>query len=537
MAKRFLLFLDREVRGLVLILFAIKTLYNKSMKKIRRYIYNKYSIIAVVIIIIVAFFFFKSANKPPNFDYAQAKIGTITEKVSVTGKISSVSKADLSFEKSGIVNKINLAVGQKVSAGETIASLESAGDQAALESAKAELADVSRGLRPEEYAASLSAVETASTSLSNATKDARTSFRDSYVKAQSSIVNYADTFFANPQSSNPTINITVQSQNIGNDLNQSRLIISDVLRKWKTDIDQESLSGFSAKDLLDRAQNYLSTIKVFMSNLSTAVNYLTPGNSSLSQSTINSYVTAMNSGLSTMTQAISATNNASASLQNAEASLSSAQNEFTLKKAGSSAEAIAAAKAKVDQMRAELSKDTLVSPIDGTLTRSEPDLGQFVAAGSVVFSVQSIDDFKIEAYVPEADIAKVSVTNSADITLDAYGSDVHFAATVYAIDPAETVLEGVPTYKVTLKFNDKDSRIRSGMTANIEILTRQKDNALLVPTRAVITENGSRYVRLVSIDGKSYQNTPVNIGLKGSDGFTEIISGISTGDKVVTYVK
>ena len=52
----------------------------------------------------------------------------------------------------------------------------------------------------------------------------------------------------------------------------------------------------------------------------------------------------------------------------------------------------------------------------------------------------------------------------ADVTLDAYGSGVIFQARVDIIDPAETVLDGVPPYKVTLDFVSADPRIRSGMT-------------------------------------------------------------------------
>ena len=52
--------------------------------------------------------------------------------------------------------------------------------------------------------------------------------------------------------------------------------------------------------------------------------------------------------------------------------------------------------------------------------------------------------------MPEADIAKVAIGDLASSTLDAYGSYVDFPAQVTMIDPAETVIEGVPTYKVTL---------------------------------------------------------------------------------------
>jgi multidrug efflux pump subunit AcrA (membrane-fusion protein) len=146
-------------------------------------------------------------------------------------------------------------------------------------------------------------------------------------------------------------------------------------------------------------------------------------------------------------------------------------------------------------------------------------------------------NFKIEAFVPEADIAKVAIDDVASTTLDAYGSNVDFPSRVVMIDPAETVVEGVPTYKVTLEFINPDIRIRSGMTANLTIHTHEALGVLYIPFRSVIDNNGSHFVRVVNAGGKSYATTTVEVGLKGSDGNIQIISGIKEGDSVVTYIK
>jgi multidrug efflux pump subunit AcrA (membrane-fusion protein) len=131
----------------------------------------------------------------------------------------------------------------------------------------------------------------------------------------------------------------------------------------------------------------------------------------------------------------------------------------------------------------------------------------------------------------------VAVGDVASSTLDAYGAYTDFPAKVISIDPAETVLQGVPTYKVTLVFVNPDSRIRSGMTDNLEILTHSAQNVLEIPYRAVTQTATGTIVRLVSADAKSYSSVPVTVGLKGSDGNIQIVSGLNPGDKVVTYVK
>ena len=144
----------------------------------------------------------------------------------------------------------------------------------------------------------------------------------------------------------------------------------------------------------------------------------------------------------------------------------------------------------------------------------------------------STNKYEIEANVPEADIAKIKVGNTADVTLDAYGNDVRFNVKITAIDPAETVIEGVSTYKTTFQFTAEDGRIKSGMTANLDILTDKKENVIAIPSRAVITKGADKIVTVLG--NNILKEVKVTLGLRGSDGNVEIVSGISEGDKVVT---
>jgi HlyD family secretion protein len=119
-------------------------------------------------------------------------------------------------------------------------------------------------------------------------------------------------------------------------------------------------------------------------------------------------------------------------------------------------------------------------------------------------------------------------------TLDAYGNSVVFNNSIVKIDPAATVIDGVPTYKVTLKFDVKDDRVRSGMTANLDILTNKKDNVLFLPSRVIVTKDDGKYVSMLDANDKSELiEKKVITGLRGSDGNVEVISGLNEGDKVV----
>ena len=480
------------------------------MSKIKGFIKRKHIVfIAVIVIAALAILFFSTRGSSVNFQSASATVGNVIERVSVTGAVSPVGKANLAFEKSGVISRIYVAVGDPVMAGDPIVSLDSASDQAALSSAEATLADMTAS----------GVTSSAAKSLSNAQKDAVNASHDGFTKAQSSLFNYTDSFFTNPQSQNPTINVRTDTTDTANAINFERLSVSDTLSKWSAEL--ATSTPDQSSQLISDSRNYLSTIKKFMSDLSTIVSSLTPNNSGLSQTQVTTDDATMNTGLSTLNAAVD--------------SVTAAQSELSL--AGNSSDSIAAEAARVNAAQAVLNEDTIVSPIDGVVTQADPNVGEFIAAGQSGFAVQSNGDFKIDAFVPEADIAKVAVGNLASTTLDAYGSDIDFPAKVTAIDPAETVLEGVPTYKVTLEFVQSDPRIRSGMTANLEILTHERDNVLTIPYRAIIDQDGAKSVRVVNADGKTYKTVPVTTGLKGSDGTIEIVSGLSAGQKIVTYIQ
>ena len=486
-----------------------------------RFIKNKYTIIGLIIIVIFVAYYLTHRSTALPFESATVTTGNVVEKVSITGTISPLKKADLAFKKGGVISRIPVAVGDHVKKGDLIVSLDDASDVAALASAQATLDDFSRNLSPEELSVQ-------KTSLDNAKQNALNAVHDGYTKAQSALINYVDNFFINPQSVNPTITIHTDSESVKSSINYGRTTATDALNTWSTRM--TSVKADTVASFISDADTYLKTIKSFMDNLSQIVGRLNPSNSGIPQSAIDLDTAAMNGGLSTLNSAIS-------EVTTAEASLSLAQSNYDLKLAGNSSQSIAAQKAKVAQAQANVNDDSLLAPIDGVITKVSPNVGEFVAGGQTGFAIQDDGGYKIEAYVPEADVAKVAIGNKANVTLDAYGQYVIFPASVMSIDPAETVLEGVPTYKVTLRFDTPDTRIRSGMTANTDILTHEVDGVLTVPTRAIVDDNGNKSIRIVNGNGSTFVTVPIVAGLKGSDGTSQIISGVNLGEKVVTYVK
>jgi len=233
--------------------------------------------------------------------------------------------------------------------------------------------------------------------------------------------------------------------------------------------------------------------------------------------------------------------NAKEKLSAAESNLAIEEQTLILKQAGATEQQINAQKANIDaaksnmkKTKAELAKSFVYSPINGVVSKQDAKIGEIVSANIPLISLISKSDFKIEANVPEADIAKIKINDLADVVFDAYGDDIVFQAKVASIEPGETVVEGVATYKVVLMLNKDDERIKQGMTANINILTAFLENVIAVPVRAVIEKNNKKIVKILDENNEVAERV-VKTGVRGSHGNIEIVEGLSVGDRVIIF--
>jgi RND family efflux transporter MFP subunit len=240
----------------------------------------------------------------------------------------------------------------------------------------------------------------------------------------------------------------------------------------------------------------------------------------------------------TLATARTSVNTAATTLTTNSTALNSAQKNLTLKQAGSTVETIAeqeavvaAAAAEVQNARALIAKTRIVAPFGGMVTRMDAKVGETVSSDTSKISMQSDGIFQIETFVPEVAIARVAVGNPATTTLDAYGSSVAFPSVVIAVDPAETLQDGVPAYKTTLAFLSKDARIRSGMTANVVMETGVLHDAIVIPAGAVSTQEGVRYVSVVNRG--QVERREVTTGPSPMLGQAHILSGLFAGDVIL----
>ncbi len=218
-----------------------------------------------------------------------------------------------------------------------------------------------------------------------------------------------------------------------------------------------------------------------------------------------------------------------------ERALTAAEEDIRAQGAGSSIAAaeLQQAEAEVARIRALMGERVLTAPFDGIVTAVNIDLGETAEANATALSIISNTGFGVEVDLPEVDSVRVKTGNPADVVLDAIPGET-FTATIASVNRTETLVDGIAVYEARLIFTTEDPRITSGMTADVTITTNKKENVLAVPARALtLKDDGSFVVMVYDESTEETTETPVVVGLRGTDGFVEIVAGLSEGVQVL----
>lgn len=193
--------------------------------------------------------------------------------------------------------------------------------------------------------------------------------------------------------------------------------------------------------------------------------------------------------------------------------------------------ALSAAQASLAQSVATRNKSIIFAPVDGVIGKIDFKVGEYVSSQDEVVKIVS-PHFEVKVDIPETDIIKISLGNTAQVTLDAFGDDIIFQATVVEVEKGETVIQDVVYYTVTLTLTDDPAReILNGMTANVVFNTETKANVLFIPQRAVLTKDGTRQVRV--LESGEVKEVAIKLGLRGDGGLVEVLQGLSDGQEIV----
>jgi len=197
-------------------------------------------------------------------------------------------------------------------------------------------------------------------------------------------------------------------------------------------------------------------------------------------------------------------------------------------------------KAKFKQIEVEENETNIRAPFQGVITSRYAVPGAFVTpttsasssreGGATSSSIVELSQgLEIVAKVPESDIGRIKTGQEATIRVDAF-PDRRFNAIVSKISPSAIKNNNVTSFEVTLLLRKKPEDLRLGMTSDINFQTGATKINTLIPTVAIVTEEGKAGVLIV---GSNNQPTFKKVELGTSSGSkTAIISGLEPGEKV-----
>jgi membrane fusion protein, multidrug efflux system len=225
-------------------------------------------------------------------------------------------------------------------------------------------------------------------------------------------------------------------------------------------------------------------------------------------------------------------------LEQAEQKLASSKREFErlsrMKKAGvvspneweAANNTYLTAKTDVELAQLALSFTQVAAPFDGRVVWRDVDLGEHVSAGRLLYRVMAIKPLLLRVHVPANRIGYVAKGQLVELIIDSAKQTL--IGTVELVSPIVDPATG--TIKVTIELTEYPAQVRPGDFTQVQMITDKRENALLLPSVAIIEERGNHYL-YVEQDNKATRKN-IEVGFVVGDQ-TEVISGISADDNVV----
>lgn len=486
---------------------------NPLKQKIVEYIIrqktNKKTWFFVVLALVIVIIFITRQSSEESFSTVRVEPRDLRQQVVLSGRVQSSRSTTLGFADQGRIGSVSVREGDRVSAGQVLASLETADLEAELRNARASLA-IAR-----------SQATTNTVNLEKITKEQDLLVENAYRNLLSSGLQAVpeDTSVIVPA---PTISGTYRGP-------EGKYF----LRIYASSA--PSGASFELTGIEDRLVGEVTTASsVAMGNnglfiqFSPNVSYVnTKWVIDIPNTRSSSYLTnlnAYNQAKTTRDRVIA----------DARSLLDQNQGESSIAQAR-----IEQAQATVESILARIAKRKIVAPFSGIIATNTLRVGQSTSTSSLGTSssgstITLINDngYEIVLRTPERSVALLEIGQSTQIRLDAL-QDTVFDGVITSINPAETIVDGVPVYETTVVFTDADNRIRSGMTALVTILIQEKQNVLAVPASALSAQNT---VSVVTAEGM-FEDRVVKTGMRSSDGLVEIIEGLAENETIRILVK
>lgn len=492
--------------------------------------------ILIVILILAGYTIFKPKDNSANITTDIAKIIDLRQTVLATGQVISNTDLDLSFFSSGIVRSLKVNVGDKVKIGQVLATLDQGNELASLTQARGAVAAAQAKYQRILDGASNEEIKLAQIGLENAKRD-----YDRVKSQQETLVKnaYKNLLNSTPEAlpaggesdyTAPTISgnynkeiegkITISIYYTGNGTNFSVGGIASGSGIVTTTTPQP----IGDSGLYIKFPSSTINITGWVINIPNkkAPDYLT--NYNIYQATLKTQESALGSAQALIDQRTAELSLKEATARPADIDLAKAE--------------ILSAQGQLQLASANFEHTILRAPSEGTITKVDIKIGELAQASKNIMVLQDVNNVYLEANINEANIVSLNLGAPIDITFDAFGTEQVFKGSILKIDPSSTIISGVVNYKITANIFETPE-LRPGMTANMTILVREKNNVLTIPSRAIIKDKtGKKIVRLVTNSKtKTYTEVEVITGMEGDGGLTEITTGLLEGDEIIVLIK
>ncbi|MEI6400512.1 MAG: efflux RND transporter periplasmic adaptor subunit [bacterium] len=491
----------------------------EKIKNITSFVWNnkryRYGAIALIIIALIVI---SKTNKDSGLITETVTVKDLHQTVLASGQVTSVTDLSLSFTTSGMIKKVNVAVGDKVKQGQVLANLEQGTEYAQVLSAKAKYQKLLEGATSEEINVKKTALTNAKIDLANTIRQQAVLVKNAYQKLLNTDLTPSITS-GTISGYLPTISGTYTGDKEG--FYDITTLSSGAGGYFQTSGIENATGNISTTNLVA-----LGTKGLY---IKFPTGYTPTGNDhwilSLPNKQSASYITNYNAYTS-------AQETGSSAVANAQAVVDARQADYDLEIAGARNTDLLLAQSDVLSAEANFEKTVIRAPASGTVTAVRFKVGEHVQALSEAIVLQDIDNLYVEGDVNESRVSTLQIGQPVAITFDGLGPEQKFTGSVLSIDPGATVQDGIANYKVKVALNEKSPLIRPGMNATFTITIASKQGVVVVPESALIKKDAGTFVSIA--EGKNeHKEIPVTVGMKGDGNLVEITSGLQAGDTIV----
>ena len=193
-----------------------------------------------------------------------------------------------------------------------------------------------------------------------------------------------------------------------------------------------------------------------------------------------------------------------------------------------------AAAAQAAALSATIAKKVVRAPFDGRISIRQVEVGQYLAPGTPIASLQSVSPIHADFWLPQQALAELRPSQKVSLRTDTF-PEAHWEGEITAVNPEVDV--ATRNVRVRATFPNADGRLRPGMYANVDVVAAEKRSTLVIPATSVLFAPYGDSVFAIEKDGQAgalvARQKFVRLGERRGD-FVAVVSGLSAGETVVS---